>query len=418
MGHLYKRNGTFWAYYYDRANVRQRCSTRTSDPQVARARLRDFELQTTDRGTHPTEDLSDALDYFTDVTCAGRSPGTVRCYKQKAAHLNRLLGGTPADKLNRESVERYIAARLAEGAHRHSVHKELVVLRGALKSCRARDRFHGSLEVVPEFDSGYVPRTAYLTIDQFLRLVPHLAPPTGATAKPRTIERREALVRRRALYCLLIAYASPRRGELEALQWEHVDLGRGVILVPKGKTVGRPVRIHEVLRPWLEGFGAIAEWTGPIVDPWANVGRDLPAACKRAGVPRCTPNDLRRSFASWLIQAGVSNRIVAKLLGHNTTRMVDLVYGQLDEETLTAAIGKLPGGCVTGVSGETTSPGTPGAGGTTHAPMSIVNSVETAQTSTEFLVPRDGIEPPTRGFSGLMEMAPKAPEPARKLRAV
>jgi hypothetical protein len=54
------------------------------------------------------------------------------------------------------------------------VHKELVVLRGALKSAKPRGKFHGSLEVVPEFDSGYVPRTTYLTPEQFLELVPHL----------------------------------------------------------------------------------------------------------------------------------------------------------------------------------------------------------------------------------------------------
>jgi hypothetical protein len=319
----------------------------------------------------------------------------------------------------RENVERYIATRLDEGAHTHSVHKELVVLRGALKSSRARDKFHGSLEVVPEFDSGYVPRTNYLTPEQFLLLVPHLVPPMPAHAKPSTLERREKLMRSRALYCMLIAFASPRRGELEAMQWEqHIDRARGVLRVPKGKTVSRPIAIHPQLVPWLDGFGELAEWTGPVVEPWANVGRDLPDACKRAGVPRCTPNDLRRTFASWLIQSGVSNRIVAKLLGHSTTRMVDLVYGQLDEETLANAIAKLPGTCDAGVSSAMPFQAHGGAGGHSASPPSIVNSVENSFTSTETVVPRDGIEPPTRGFSGLAELAPKPAHRLPKLRAV
>ncbi|MGH7633486.1 MAG: tyrosine-type recombinase/integrase [Gemmatimonadaceae bacterium] len=46
-----------------------------------------------------------------------------------------------------------------------------------------------------------------------------------------------------------------------------------------------------------------------------------------------TDDPLRRAFASWLIQGGVSNRIVADLMGHGTTRMVDMVYGKLDEAT-------------------------------------------------------------------------------------
>jgi hypothetical protein len=76
MGKLYPRNGVLYADYYDRDGIRQRRSTRTADKVVARQRLRDFELQTTDRGAHETEELADALDYFTDVTCAGRSDGT------------------------------------------------------------------------------------------------------------------------------------------------------------------------------------------------------------------------------------------------------------------------------------------------------------------------------------------------------
>lgn len=431
MGNLYKRGDIYYGDYYDRAGIRRRESLRTKDVKVARARLRDLELSTTDRGAHETEELADAIDYFTDVSCAGKSPGTIGCYKQKGAHLNRLIGGELADKLTRETIERYIATRLTEGAHTHSVHKELVVLRGALKAARARDRFHGALEVVPEFDAGYTPRTTYLTPDQFLWLVPQLVPPVPPNAKPGTLARREARMHNRALYCLLIALASPRRGELEALDWQHVDLGRNVIAIPKGKTVGRPVKIHPVLRPWLEAMHA---GSGPVVQPWTNIGRDLPAAVERANalaatvalllgadppapIPHTTPNDLRRTFASWLVQAGVSLYVVSRLLGHKSTRMVEMVYGQLDEATLEAAIGRLPG-CDAGVPHAVLRPGTAGTTGHTPSSPMIWNSVETAATSTEILVPRAGIEPATRGFSVLTDMLPKSVEPLRKLRIV
>lgn len=419
MGRLYKRGGTYYADYFDRAGQRQRVSTKTGDVQVARARLRDLELQTTDRGPDTTEDLADSLDYFTDVTCAGKADGTVISYKQKAAHLHRLLGNTQTNSVTREVVERYIGARIGEGSHPHSVHKELVVLRGALKAAKGRGLFHRGLDVVPQFASGYVPRTTYLTPGEFMELVEHLVPPAPAKAKPKTIEKREQLKQRRALYCLLISLASPRRGELEALDWSHVDLERGLLRIPKGKTFGRPIAIHAVLRPWLESMGELAGWTGRVVDPWANVGRDLPAAVKRAGIKKhVTPNDLRRTFASWLVQAGTSLYVVSRLLGHKSTRMVELVYGQLDEATLAAAIGKLPGGCDAGVSDAVPNRGTPGAGGTTHTPVSIVNSVEDSFASTETVVPRDGVEPPTRGFSVLGDMAPKVATSQRKLRAV
>jgi len=129
------------------------------------------------------------------------------------------------------------------------------------------------------------------------------------------------------------------------------------------------------------------------------MGRDLPAAAKRAGVPRVTANDLRRTFASWLVQAGVSLYVVSRLLGHKSTRMVELVYGQLDDATLAAAIGKLPGGCDAGVSRAVPNSGAGGAGGASASPPAILNSVEESMNSSGSGVPRDGVEPPTRGFS-------------------
>jgi len=244
--------------------------------------------------------------------------------------------------LTREAVERYIASRLSEGAHTHSIHKELVVLRGAIASAKTRGRYHGPADLVPQFSAGYTPRKSYLTFDQFELLAQHVVPPVrqnaGAAARASWERRRQS----RLFYCMLIAFGSPRRcGELEALRWEqHIDLGRGVMHIPKGKTVGRPIAIHPMLRPWLEILHA---GSGPLVQRWRNVGRDLPAACERAEVPRCTHNDLRRTFASWLVQGGTPLMVVARLLGHSSTRMVDLVYGQLDEPTLLGAMARMPG---------------------------------------------------------------------------
>ncbi len=393
MGRLYKRAGRWYADFYDRASVRRRESLNTKDIQVARARLRELELATTDRGPDQTEDLSAVLDYFTGVTCAGRSAGTIRCYEQKARHLGRLLGSRRIGSLTREDIERYVSTRLGEGAHQHTVHKELVVLRGALKSAKERGRFPGSLDVVPKFSSGYVPRTTYLTPEQFAAMIDALVPPLPRTALPSTLEARTARLMDRARYCMLIAYASPRRGEVEALRRDHVDLARGMIAIPKGKTVGRPVAIAPALRPWLEGLPP-----GPVVRPWHNTCRDMKRACERAGVPRCTPNDLRRTFASWLIQAGESNRIVADLLGHSSTRMVDLVYGKLSDATRVAAVAKLPA-CAAVVPPGLPRPGAIGTPGTrrrrSRSAVSVGNTVETGA----YAVPRVGIEPTTRGFS-------------------
>ena len=186
----------------------------------------------------------------------GRLPVTAR----KARHLSAAMGATMVDQINAEAVERYIAKRCgngpdSDGAHRHSVHKELIVLRGALKSARKRGTFRAVVaDVVPQFASGYTPRETYLTPDQFMTLSEHLifARPNP---NPGTVEREWHCRVKRTLYLLLAGLVACRRGELAKLTWELVDLKRNTITVPKSKVrVGgakaRVPPIHPVLRPW------------------------------------------------------------------------------------------------------------------------------------------------------------------------
>ena len=210
------------------------------------------------------------------------------------------------------------------------------MLRGTLNSAEARGAFRGVVaKIVPRFRAAYVPRDTYLTPGQFSQLMACIAAPAHEKAKPETVARVEARRVRRMLYCLLIALASPRRGELEKLRWEHVDLLRGTIRVPKGKTKSRVVPIHPILRPWLEALHA---GQGAVIEPWTSCWADLKRACARAGVPRVTPNDLRRTFATWLKQRDVDSAVVAAMMGHSSTAMVDRVYGKLDEATYRRAI--------------------------------------------------------------------------------
>src|SRR5262249_1620872 len=72
---------------------------------------------------------------------------------------------------------------------------------------------------------------------------------------------------------------------------------------------------------------------GPF-EPWPYVNRDLARACKAAKVPKVTPNDLRRTFASLLVQDGVPLDVVAKLMGHASSAMVYRVYGRFTPAAL------------------------------------------------------------------------------------
>lgn len=53
---------------------------------------------------------------------------------------------------------------------------------------------------------------------------------------------------------------------------------------------------------------------------------------------------LNRTFGSWLVQSNVSAHTVAKLMGHTTEKMVNQVYGHLDDQALRRAVEQLPRG--------------------------------------------------------------------------
>jgi hypothetical protein len=114
-----------------------------------------------------------------------------------------------------------------------------------------------------------------------------------------------------------------------------------------------------------------------------------------------TLNDLRRTFASWSVQAGTPAKVIANLMGHTSTRMVDLVYGRVGPNDYDAAIARLPGGnwSHAGYTNIVENGRTDGTAGNALAQAAITISDEDSAISPILRVPRDGVEPPTRGFS-------------------
>jgi integrase len=386
MGRIYKRGPTWWGDYRDTTGARRRESLATRDRAVAVQRLRERELAgPTDRAAH-RKTVGGALSHLLDVVYAGRAAATVSCYRQKARHLVRLIGSDrPLAAVDRAMVQRYRAARIAERASDGTVAKELVVLRLALAE-------QGIEGVVPRSSARYVPRDRHLSPVQFRAVLDHLAP-------------------KRRLWLMAAAYLGCRDGELNELRWRDIDLRRRIASIRGRKTSSshRPfIPIPDALLPWLAEAGRHAKPDGQVVEAWTNRRRAITAAYWHvigftppknwtkgtargggsiAGAPRLSPNDLRRTFASWLKQAGVDSLAVAHLLGHSSTRMVEMVYGRLNEQTYRTAIAALPG-CDAGVPPGGPFEVTKGTRGTKVRAVS-------ARTS----VPRGGIEPPTRGFS-------------------
>lgn len=151
-----------------------------------------------------------------------------------------------------------------------------------------------------------------------------------------------------------------RPGELTGLRWVDVDLEAGTLQVatslkkergklsigaPKTDKSDRPLSLPAPIvtalrahrrRQKEERLAAGAFWVdsglvfttqigGPI-DP-SNLRTAVRRVCHRAGVPEVSPNELgRHTAATLLYEAGVPLEQIADLLGHKSTRMLELHY--------------------------------------------------------------------------------------------
>ncbi len=256
--------------------------------------------------------------------CADNAEPTRQCYTQRGGHVLRVLGALPLERLHMDQVQHYIDTRVAEKAAGETIRKELCVLRRALDLAHRRSQA-GPLpaQVMPRFRTRYVPRKSWLSPMQFEALLSVLEP-------------------HRQRWLFVAVYVGPSLSELERIDWRDVKWADGFVHVRGTKNTHRDrlVPLHPRLATVLNGC---RRTQGPVVQHWPNVRRDLAVACKHAGVPRMTPNDLRRTFASWLVQAGVSSYVVGQLMGHSSSHMVERVYGRLATQTLRDAVLKLPG---------------------------------------------------------------------------
>lgn len=330
MGHLYQRTkgGTYWAdYTHPATGKRYQRSTKAKDKRVASERLRQWELAAIPESRGRKQRLSEAIVKVVS-TMRDRAEGTIEMYNEKAKRIRKTLGDPEIHTITLDVVQGYIDTRLSDdkehgGAAMHTVSKELIVIRRALKYATKRGVL-AAMPALPDFSPKYKPRELWLTVPQWDALLLEIDPS-------------------RRLWAGLAALAGGSAGEVERCDWKEVLLVDGVLRMPgtKRETRDRWVPISPSLYALLDTVKP-KDRTGRVVEPWGNVRRDLHAACIRAGVPKVSPNDLRRTFASWLVQNGVDIFTVSKMMGHSSTRMVEKVYGKLSRENMQAAIARVP----------------------------------------------------------------------------
>src|SRR5262245_19191443 len=138
-----------------------------------------------------------------------------------------------------------------------------------------------------------------------------------------------------------------RQGELLNLKWEGVNFERGVISVMQTKTMRRKtIAMNDATREALNWLSEHRYGEYLVMWPWGDrVGRTtvydaFKEACSAAGIKDFSFNDLRHTFASHLVMAGVDLVTVKDLLGHTGINMT-VRYSHLVPEHKAQAVAKL-----------------------------------------------------------------------------
>jgi integrase len=125
-----------------------------------------------------------------------------------------------------------------------------------------------------------------------------------------------------------------RRGEILGLTWDQVDLKHGFILLEVTKNGERKeIPINGMLRTTLQGLTRHIDspyvfWQGENGNRYKAVTRSFKTACTKADIKDFHFHDLRHTFASQLVMAGVDLTTVKELLGHKSITMT-LRYAHL-----------------------------------------------------------------------------------------
>jgi integrase len=84
-------------------------------------------------------------------------------------------------------------------------------------------------------------------------------------------------------------------------------------------------KAHLAAKAWEDNDLVFPNEIGRPIDP-SNLRRDLAELCRDADVEPISPNELRHSAASLLVNAGVPLEEVADFLGHANVRMLAQTY--------------------------------------------------------------------------------------------
>ena len=222
------------------------------------------------------------------------------------------------------AVEGYVAKRLAAGANRQTVNRELSVLRHIVKrAVRWEYLARDPVDTWPIAREAAFRRSRFLTPEEVGCLFAACEESRSSYLKP---------------FVLVALNSGMRRNEILSLTRKSVDWQNRIATLEDTKNgEARHVPLNDTAIEVLRSLPARLDGQLFPFKDGHSVSRAFRRAVERAGIEDFRLHDLRHTFASYQAMAGVQGRGLQALLGHKDPRMT-MRYSHLSDSYLRAAV--------------------------------------------------------------------------------
>jgi len=255
--------------------------------------------------------------------------------------FNSVFGSRQVNTIKPIEIENYQVDRIEKGKAVSTIDKEIL---------------YAKAMVIKAFDNDMIggrPLKAFRKIKKLLK--------TGSNARDQLVsfEQYTKLIKNAPSHyrpVLTIAiHTGMRMGEIRNLKWSYIDKTDWMIRLPK-ETVkeGRPKSIpinHHVKTvlsalPHALHHDFVITYMGMPMTGNSSLKKQFPEICRKAKIPNgrkvkdgITFHDIRRTFKTNMVNAGIDKVYRDAILGHKLTG-IDAHYIVLTDETLTKAMGQ------------------------------------------------------------------------------
>src|SRR5271156_3252085 len=291
--------------YYDANGKQVRKSTGTSVKSEAQAILDAWKTDSR-RGQKPApETVGLTYDIIRDdyiafaveqefKSLSTKADGTRYFFQQTA--LDEFFAGKQVNKITRETLSAFIAARKAAGNANKTINGPLSLLRTMFQHAKDGNK----LTAIPKFDLlPWKSRQGFLPPEAFQKLF-------------------DAIPTRFQPLLVLLYTTGVRIGEANKIQWSSVNLEEGHITLLEGETKNDEARVLPLVRALGKLLAVVpaANRNGKVFASKFALQHVWEETCDAAGVEGLLIHDLRRSAVRNMMNAGAQQAVAMKISGH------------------------------------------------------------------------------------------------------